>query len=263
MKNNEIMNERDDLGSIGIGAMIVFIALILVAAVASAVIIQTGEKLQQNAQQTGSDTQQEIGGKISIITIWVGSQSDCDGDSDADGDPDDELDKCITLVYELAAGSEPMNENDVIWTITCDDGTGTMSSIWGTFDGDAAGAAGTVNEFGDGTVDVDLMNLDTLHVDGAIKCIDGDGDDACTGVFAVGDYLDDDILEPGQVYMISLKTEPDTEVAVSDPDQPTQNQGECSPTLNEQHELTLSVAGGGVTTEILSYTSVTEGRSVV
>ena len=76
------MNESDDLASIGIGAMIVFIALILVAAVASAVIIQTGEKLQQNAQQTGSDTQEEIGGKINIITVWVGDQSDCDGDGD-------------------------------------------------------------------------------------------------------------------------------------------------------------------------------------
>ena len=60
-KNNQI--KKDELGSIGIGAMIVFIALILVAAVASAVIIQTGEKLQQNAQQSGSDTQQEISWK--------------------------------------------------------------------------------------------------------------------------------------------------------------------------------------------------------
>jgi len=55
-------NSSDTVAAIGIGAMIVFIALILVAAVASAVIIQTGEKLQQNAQQSGSDTQREISG---------------------------------------------------------------------------------------------------------------------------------------------------------------------------------------------------------
>ena len=43
-------SERE-LGSIGIGAMIVFIALILVAAVASTVIISTIEKLQQDYVQ--------------------------------------------------------------------------------------------------------------------------------------------------------------------------------------------------------------------
>ena len=118
---------NEDLAAIGIGAMIVFIALILVAAVASAVIIQTGEKLQQNAQQTGDDTQEEIGGKISIITSWIGDQTDCDNDED-DGNFDlavpandgaDDDDACITLVYELAAGSEPIDEKNVVWTIIC------------------------------------------------------------------------------------------------------------------------------------------------
>jgi len=243
---NENMNERDDLGSIGIGAMIVFIALILVAAVASAVIIQTGEKLQQNAQQTGSDTQEEIGGKISIITVWVGEQSDCDGAAAGDA--------CITLVYELAAGSEPMNEGDVIWTITCLQGA-AMDSVWGTFDADTnPGAGDDVN--GDGTTVLNAMNLDTVHVDGTRKCIDNGGATAtvCTDA---GDIHDDDILQPGQVYMINLKTSQDAS------DAPAQNQGECDPSINEQHELTISVAGGGTTTEILSYTSVTEGQSVV
>ena len=249
MKNNKNMNESDDLASIGIGAMIVFIALILVAAVASAVIIQTGEKLQQNAQQTGSDTQEEIGGKISIITVWVGEQADCD--TDADG----AADACITLVYELAAGSEPMDENDVVWSISCLQGA-TMDTVWGTFDGDVTGTSGAADDDrnGDGTVDTTRMNLDTVHVDGAIKCVDVTLNGDCT---QATDLHDDDTLQPGQVYMINLKTSPDGT------DEVTQNQGECNPVINEQHELTISVAGGGTTIEILSYTSVTEGQSVV
>ena len=47
-RNTPYMN--DDRASIGIGAMIVFIALILVAAVASTIIIKTAEELQQRAE---------------------------------------------------------------------------------------------------------------------------------------------------------------------------------------------------------------------
>ena len=115
MQKNNRNKESDDLGAIGIGAMIVFIALILVAAVASAVIIQTGEKLQQNAQQAGSDTQQEISGKVSIVTIWVGVQT---------GGAEE-----ITMVFELAPGSEPMDADQIHWAIICDDGANTPGLV--------------------------------------------------------------------------------------------------------------------------------------
>ena len=65
-------------GSIGIGAMIVFIALILVAAVASTIIIKTAEELQQNAEQTSSDTRKEISGKINIVQALVNTSSTTD-----------------------------------------------------------------------------------------------------------------------------------------------------------------------------------------
>jgi flagellin FlaB len=127
MKNieiNERMNERDTVASIGIGAMIVFIALVLVAAVASAVIIQTGEKLQQNAQQTGSDTQQEIGGKISIIAVWVGDQT---GGAEK-----------ITVVFETSAGSDVIPEDTVLWNVICDDGAATPVALYDEGDFGAA-----------------------------------------------------------------------------------------------------------------------------
>ena len=71
MKNTQEKNmKNDNLAAIGIGAMIVFIALILVAAVAAAVIIQTAEKLQQNAQSTGDDTTDEMSGKVQVLNVF-------------------------------------------------------------------------------------------------------------------------------------------------------------------------------------------------
>jgi len=113
-RNNEIKN--DEIGSIGIGAMIVFIALILVAAVASAVIIQTGEKLQQNAQQTGSDTQQEISGKISVNSIFVYDDA-----------------ASYLLYFETAPGSEILDETTTDFQMTCETTAGVYQYVSGTF----------------------------------------------------------------------------------------------------------------------------------
>ena len=131
-KNNEIKN--DEIGSIGIGAMIVFIALILVAAVASAVIIQTGEKLQQNAQQTGSDTQQEISGKISVNSIFVYDDS-----------------ASYLMYFETAPGSEVLDEATTDFQMTCETNTNppVYQYVSGTFaaatDVDDVGGAAVAN----------------------------------------------------------------------------------------------------------------------
>ena len=117
MKNQNNENvQKDDIAAIGIGAMIVFIALILVAAVASAVIIQTGEKLQQNAQQTGSDTQQEISGKISVNAVFVWD------------------DAASYLVYfETAPGSGILDEATIDYQLTCETTAGAYQYVSGTF----------------------------------------------------------------------------------------------------------------------------------
>ena len=92
---NERKEESDNLAAIGIGAMIVFIALILVAAVAAAVIIQTAEKLQQNAQASGDDTQEQMSTKVTLINVVIETM-------DA-GTTSYEL----FVTFELAPGSEP------------------------------------------------------------------------------------------------------------------------------------------------------------
>ncbi len=142
-KNNEIKN--DEIGSIGIGAMIVFIALILVAAVASAVIIQTGEKLQQNAQQTGSDTQQEISGKISVNSIFVYDDA-----------------ASYLMYFETAPGSEVLDEATTDFQMTCETAGGAYQYVSGTFaaatEVDDVGGAAVGNNLQPGTTYALVMN---------------------------------------------------------------------------------------------------------
>ena len=102
MKSNTHTTELQDdkVAAIGIGAMIVFIALILVAAVAAAVIIQTAEALQQNAQQTGDDTADNMAGKVMINSAYV----------DANG---------YKLFVRLAPGGEPAPVASISYQLMC------------------------------------------------------------------------------------------------------------------------------------------------
>ena len=59
----------EDQAVMGIGTLIVFIAMILVAAVAASVIIQTSEKLQQRAQAVGRETITEVSSGMKVIDI--------------------------------------------------------------------------------------------------------------------------------------------------------------------------------------------------
>ena len=114
MKRKEMKNEKsDNLAAMGIGAMIVFIALILVAAVASAVIIQTAEKLQQNAQTTGDQTQQQMASKISPLSVVVEIEAGVAPNAGATED-------VLRVTFELAPGSENVDPANADWNVVCE-----------------------------------------------------------------------------------------------------------------------------------------------
>ncbi len=131
-RENRYLNENES-GAIGIGAMIIFIALILVAAVASTIIIKTAEELQQRAEATGDDTRDEISGKIQLVGAYV-------SDDNAAGNAADE----ITLIVQLSAGSDTTLLDNMDWFIVCDGGAGTAEVNTDDFDGTATDLQGTL-----------------------------------------------------------------------------------------------------------------------
>ncbi len=227
---NQTVERNRDEGSIGIGAMIVFIALILVAAVASTIIIKTAEELQQNAESTSDDTRKEISGKVNIIQIIVNGSTNNDIDS-------------LIVTAKIASGSTDVQVQDIEWAIVCggSNGFGLITGNLGTTDT----AGGTIvapesynadrltgvdyaatDELPAGTTFKFDINLDR-HTDGTASdnddTLDDDGD---------GDFADDG--------------------------------GACNASagVGETLELKMIVDGGGTTISELQIESVVSGKEV-
>ena len=61
--------KRKDVGSIGIGAMIIFIAMVLVAGIAASVLVQTANRLETQAMETGAETTDEVSTGVRVVDI--------------------------------------------------------------------------------------------------------------------------------------------------------------------------------------------------
>ncbi len=222
-KINNLEENRDNLAAIGIGAMIVFIALILVAAVASAVIIQTGEKLQQNAQQTGDDTQREIGGKITINSAYI---------KNADH---------MRLYFESAPGSGTLTTEDIAWQIACTNldpnGNGVESEV-----GEDFGYQFTAGAFGDGD-DTDVAAIgDTFTMD------DPDNDAP-----AVAPGNAQSTIAPGAAYVIDIVVD-----GGANADCTFSEVG-----INGEITLWVHVEGGGSTYEVILISETSPGSLLI
>ena len=99
----KLFNKKDQ-ASIGIGAMIVFIAMVLVAGIAASVLIQTSTTLESQAMATGRETTDEVAGGIAIFDIEGHVSTDIDGLAitvrSRAGSPDIDLNNTVILLSE-------------------------------------------------------------------------------------------------------------------------------------------------------------------
>ena len=95
--------KRKDVGSIGIGAMIIFIAMVLVAGIAASVLVQTANRLEMQAMTTGDETTSEVATGIKVFDI----------EGHATGSSTREI-NYLTLGVKARAGSEEVDLSQTV-----------------------------------------------------------------------------------------------------------------------------------------------------
>jgi flagellin-like protein len=107
-----------DRGQVGIGTLIIFIALVLVAAVAAGVLVNTAGELQTRASDTGSDAQTQVSNQIDVVSA-TGDTTDSSGTVSGQV-------RNVTLVVKKSPGSDPIDLRDATIEYTSADNSSTL-----------------------------------------------------------------------------------------------------------------------------------------
>ncbi len=97
---NAIQQRLDNRGQVGIGTLIVFIAMVLVAAIAAGVLINTAGFLQSKSEQTGQDSSAQVSNRVEVVSGFGNVVTDTNGKEVVDQ---------VNLTVMRGSGSDDIN----------------------------------------------------------------------------------------------------------------------------------------------------------
>ena len=112
--------DEEERGQVGIGTLIVFIAMVLVAAIAAGVLINTAGFLPTQAEATGEESTSQVSDRLQIV-----SQSGAISDSVGEDDDETGLGK-LEFVVSQAPGADSIDLNEVSVELIGADGQETF-----------------------------------------------------------------------------------------------------------------------------------------
>ena len=114
----EFITDEEERGQVGIGTLIVFIAMVLVAAIAAGVLINTAGFLQTKSEATGQEASAQVSNRVTVVNAYgnVNGGNDTFGSGTTDVIQNNTV-HYVNVTVMRAAGSENINlsEATVQW----------------------------------------------------------------------------------------------------------------------------------------------------